>query len=265
MRGAQSWSFSLPVAIIWSAKPGDFLRGVKPSFTSTSTVHIGTASAKNPLVLAVESHASFAEILASLKFRKKGGITEEEAVRVLNYLHNRLSGRAKGGEFAYRVYDEDGEPRDERDLPLSFTNPATLISNFRDDWEVYDDNDQIDYAENLVADSYIFADAPRVQEAAKRLGHDALIYEDVFQGGTTAAEVLLGTDVDDLEGIEQGLDLEEEFVPMHQTYRPLVDSAVSNLRAISTEQALAMWQASMKKGLTRGRARPSARRRRAKR
>lgn len=242
-RTGQSWAFSLPVAVIWSAVPGDPWAHSKEvrraHFISTSTIHIGQADVRNALNLG-GIYTSLAEVLRKLEWGSPEGITDEEVLRVFNYMHNRLIGKAKGGEFVYQVLDEYGDPRDESEIPLSFLMPMTLISEARDEWDAaYDRAEAMELAARVVADTFIFADAPRVQMAAKRLGYDALTYHDVFQGGESAAEELLGRDVEDLEGIEQDYDLEDNWVPIHDTLRPLGDDVITDVVAVPTEEVLA--------------------------
>ena len=149
-------------------------------------------------------------------------------MRVLNYLQNRLTGKARGGEFRYRVLDEDGEERDEADLPFSFSASQTLLSGFR---EEFSDDGGMDVAHRLTADTYIFADAPATQQAAARLGHDAFRYQDVFEGGPSAARDLLGIDIADIACVEDEQDLQGEWVPSHDAVRPLAAARVERVWA----------------------------------
>lgn len=249
-----SWTYSLPVAMIWSARPGDVWASSAarrdPAFLPTSTIHIAETSARRTLTLSTTPHTSFSSILKLLQYGKRDGITEDEARRVLNYLHNRLVGRAKGiSEFGYRVTDEDGDLLDPQDVPLSFRNPETLISMLRDDW---DEEPGLAMAERLQADAFVFADAPAVQKVAIRLGIEALIYVDVFEGGKYAAPILLGTPAEKLSGVKYGYDIEHKRVLDHETFRALTDSALSNVRSVPVSVLLEKAPAEREVGLARG-------------
>jgi hypothetical protein len=238
IRRSLSFTPSLPVALIWSAPPGDVWGRRPPAFTPSSTVHAAYLGIAKPLVLDdQESYMHLGDVLRLLRFEEAGGISEEQARRIYNYLHNRILGKAEGGEFGYRVLDEDGGDLDEADVPLSFLMPATLISEARDDWDV---EPTLETAGRVIADTYIFADAPAVQKAAVQLGYDGLIYRDVFLGGDSASRELLGEDVEDLDGIEMQYDLkDDDEVPTHLTARPLGDAVVSYLWAAPSESLVA--------------------------
>lgn len=210
-----SFAPSLDVAMIYSAHPGDVWSRRPAGFLPTSTIHI--VEMPNARILNLgegDNFASFSGILRQLRFGEEHGITEEEARKILNYLHNRLTGRVPGGEFTFKITDEDGD-----EVEFDFSFRETDISQFRDEHFEWDH----DTASQLEADTFIFADAPAVRTVARRLGYDALSYEDVFSGAVTAAPQLLGREVEDLEGVEMNFDIEGRDVPVHQTIRPLHD------------------------------------------
>lgn len=146
---------------------------------------------------------------------------DEEVRKVFSYLHNRIFGKARGGEFRYLVRDEEGEERGEDEVPFSLLRPESLLSEAREDFR-YDPS----VVDRVFVDSFALADAPAVQRAALAAGYDAIVYRDVFEGGRGAAEVLLGKDVLDLDGVEEDEDLSGEMVPTHLTIRPLDSSRV---------------------------------------
>lgn len=232
---AMSWTPSLPVAIVWSSMPPDVWSQRKAAFLPGSTVHIGELQTNKVLEISEYPAVTFGAILRKLKYGKPGGITMDEALRVLLYMHKRLIGKAKGGEFLYRILDEDGEEVEERDFPLSFTDPMTMISEFREDFESAGD---IGFGDYLEADTYIFADAPAVQEVARRLGYEAMLYPDIFQGGSYVTEELIGLPANNLQGVLKDEDLEGEWVPVHDTYRPLVEGAIVEVESIPTAEVL---------------------------
>jgi len=238
VRKGASFAYSLPVAVIWSARPGDIWLNIKTQFLSTSTVHTVQIDPHNPLKLSNKSYTYLGSVLRALGLTDDDfadDATSSEVAKVYNYLHNRLIGKAKGGEFLYRVFDEEGERRHEDEVPLSFRHPQSLITLARDDWDY---EPSLDTADQLQADTYIFADAPAIQRIAIRRGYDALIYPDVFQGGKSASEELLGCPVDRLEGIEMDLDLEREEVPVHWTFRPLDERVIVEVMSTPTANVI---------------------------
>lgn len=226
-----SWTPSLPVAVIYSARPGDAWGSREAAFLPTSTVHIGDLKprAKVLNLCGGGNYCSFGAVLKELQYEKPDGISHAEAIKILTYMHNRLIGKVGGGDFTYRIEDEDG---DEREFPLSLRE--TPLSMWRDefDWDT-------DVVNELRADTYIFADAPAVRRAAIKLGFDAVQYDDVFSGGPSAAKELLGCDsIYQMEGVDKDWDLENEYVPLHTTIRPLHKDAIVNTESVSTESVL---------------------------
>jgi len=235
VRKSVSYTPSLPVAIIWSSRPPDVWGQREASFLPTSTVHIARLNTDKILELSSDNHDSFLQILRALKYGVRGGLDHDEMLKILQYLHNRLIGRAKGGEFSYRV-----EGIEEEDIPFSLMDPKTTISELKWELEGISDKKEVEQeADRLIADTFIFADAPAVQRAAVNLGYKALYYPDVFQGGEFVAPKLLGIDVYGLQGVERQWDLEMEKVPVHETYRPLVAGAIIPVESVLTRDLLA--------------------------
>jgi len=234
VRKGLSYTPSLAAAIIWSSVPPDVWSRREAVFLPTSTVHRARLkrSAK-VLSLAEDNYVSFDHVLAILGYGERDGIDHAEALKILQYMHNRITGRARGGEFLYRVVDEDGEELNERDLPFSLSNPMTLIGEFKDE---FGGDDSI--AARLRADTFIFADAPATQRAALKLGYDALHYRDLFAGAESVSEKLLGIRADDLEGVETDYDLQGEDVYVHETYRPLKAGAIEVVDSVLTKDLL---------------------------
>jgi hypothetical protein len=236
VRNAASFTWSLPVAVIWSARPADiFARRPKAAFLPSSTVHMAEIDVRNPLQFD-ESYISMGEVIQALDYGKADGITEEEVRRIYNYMHNRITGKAAGGEYKYKVLDLEGNDRDEDEVPLSFYAPQSLITLARDDWDF---DPTVDTASHVVADTYIFADVPAVQKAAKRLGYDMMVYPDVFEGGESASKELLGRDIKTLDGVKVGYDIDGHRVPTHITLRVLDPERIIDIIAIPTADVLA--------------------------
>jgi hypothetical protein len=235
VKKALSYTPSLPVAVIYSARPGD-VWGRKPArFTANSTVHVAklVPGAKVVELCSHANYCSFQHVLDVLQYKEPDGLTWDEAGDVLTYLHKRLIGRQLGGEFSYKIFDEDGDEMEDFNLPFSIQDPYTPIRTFQEDFE-YDD----EIGEQLVADAYIFADAPRFKIVAQRLGYDVVAYQDVFAGGVDAAEELLHCGIYDMDGVDEEQDLSDEFVPVHMTYRPLHDGAITIVKALPVTQVL---------------------------
>jgi hypothetical protein len=236
-RKGLSFTPSLPVAVIWSARPGDVWSRTRTAFLPTSTVHTAQLRLRNPLILGEGCYNSLSNILKMLRYDYVGGISEGEVTKIYNYLHNRLIGKAKGGEFLFKVLDEDYEEIDDDVVPFSLSIPDTLISWVaREEWH---EEPTIETAAHLVADTYIFVDAPAVQRAALSQGYDSIVYVDVFAGGTWAAEDLLGCDVEELDGITMDYDIEDEYVPTHWSLRLLDADIVESMTAKPTEEIVA--------------------------
>lgn len=233
-RKGLSFTPSLPVSVIWSARPGDVWARRKTVFLPTSTVHTAQLNVRNPLILGKGCYDTLSHILELLRYDYVGGIPEEDVTRIYNYLHNRLTGKAKGGEFSFKVLDEDYEEIDDDVVPFSLSMPDTLISWVaREEW-YYEPT--IETASHLMADTYIFVDAPAVQRAALAQGYDSIVYVDVFAGGTSAAETLLGCDVEELDGVTMDYDIEDEFVPTHWSLRLLDPDIVESMTATPAEE-----------------------------
>jgi len=222
VRGVPSFTPALGAALIWSAAPGDPWSNRKTQWLETSTVHAVRPVYERALFLGGrwDTYASLSDVLRALRYGEPGGIPDPEVLKIFNYMHRRLLGKAPGGEFQYQAVDEDGDPI-EAEL---FSTP---IATLREDFEWASEGDEaLEVAGRLAADTFIFADAPAVQRSARAQGFDALEYMDVFAGGDLAAEQLMGIDVLELEGIDELEDLEDEEVPGHRTVRPLQEGAV---------------------------------------
>jgi hypothetical protein len=150
-------------------------------------------------------------------------------------MHKRTLGQAQGGDFGYKLVDEEGNERDESEVPLSFSHPESMISLAREDW-VYDPT--LDTADLLSADTFIFVDAPAVQRAVLARGFDVMVYVDIFQGGEGAAKELLGCDVTDLDLIDEGMDLKDDWQTVHDTVRILDPAVVVEMSAVPTASLL---------------------------
>lgn len=242
VRGTQSWTDSLPVALIYSAVPADPWSSSrernKAHFIDTSTVHAAHLNMRNPLEI-TRNHTSMSAIMRALRYGEPGGITDGEVSKVFNYLHNRMMGKAQGGEFAYVVYDDDGNEVDPQDRPFSFDMNDSLIIEMRDAVR-YAGDMALTVADQIAADTYVYFDAKTVQAVAQRLGFDGFVYRDIFQGCEYAARDLFGknTDCRLFEGIDSTRDVKGETVFTHRTYRPLVEGAVVDAWAAPVETLL---------------------------
>lgn len=233
VRSSLSFTPCLGAALIYSAVPGDVWSNRKTTFAPGSSVSAAVLDKDPALILGDgETYASVGEVLRALKYEREGGITHDEALKVYNYLHNRLIGKAKGGDFGYVYTDEEGEVVE--DVPLSFMRPESVISYHAK--EEFDGGDGLAAADRLVVDAFILADTPVVQRVAVRLGFKSILYTDVFSGGEYAAKELLDLDVHDLACVMDCIDLEDESVPCHETVRPLSGAGIDYQWTLPSEE-----------------------------
>lgn len=225
-----SWTPSKSVAVVYASRPGRI--GEPAKFVDDSTLHEGTLKpgAKILEICGGDTWCSFGQVLEELKYGEPNGATDEDARKILNYMHNRYVGKVPGGEFKVSLFDEDGNELGWSDWGM-FSSP---ISWARDDW----DDEGVDMGDRLLADTYIFSDAPATRRVAKRLGYDALLYYDIFAAGIYAAEDLLGCDKDDVDGVEYLFDVEHEIQPVHTTIRVLEPSELVDPRSYPVADVL---------------------------
>jgi len=223
-----SFTPCLGAALIYSAQPGDTWGKRKTAFVDSSSVHAATLDADPKLVLGDEITIGLGEVLRELRYGKENGITHEEVLKVYNYLHKRALGQVAAGEFVYRYHDEDGEEIEDADIPISFSNPYTIINYLaKEDFDgASDDEEALAAADRLVADTFVFVDVPTVQKVATRLGFRSIFYTDVFGGGESAAEELLDAAIDDIDCVSMCTDLDGRDVPCHETVRPLPGAVI---------------------------------------
>lgn len=239
-----SWTPSLAVATIYAARPpGDTFSGRDTAaFRDTSTVHSAKLR-KGARVLDLcsgQNTCTFSTMMKELQFGEPDGMTQEDGVKILQGLHGRYMREVgwSGGPFQYIVFEEDepDEPMDPEEVPFDIRHPQTLISyevleefEWRDMWGV---------AQRFVIETFALADSPTVRNVARRLGYDAITYQDVFYGGRAAAPLLLGCDVFDLPGVTEGGGIEEDDVPLHQTFRPLNKGTLVDRRMVPLKEVL---------------------------
>lgn len=174
-----------------------------------------------------ENHVGVGEVLRLLRYGEDGGISHGEALKIYNYLINRESGKARGGEFRYEVLDEDGDPTEEG-LDLSGRSRLRDAKDSFDAWQDLDD------ADRLVADAYVFADAPAFVRAARALGYDGVVHDDPFEGGPPAAESLFGRRLEPRDGVGRRRDVSGAMVPCHTTWRAFSASSVVKVASAPT-------------------------------
>jgi hypothetical protein len=231
LQGA-SYTTALPIALIWSARPPNpwgSKAQAKAAFVPHSTVHFARLDPSTVLELYDSNHMSMEDVLLKLRFGEPDGITAEETEKVFHYLTNRLSGRAPGGEFRYRMQDME----DENIEGSIFTFASEHYRRF------YWDSDDIETARGFIADTFIFADSPTVQKVAARLGYKVLSYPDVCGGCEQAVEDLFDLkDVYALRGIFRELDVEFTYMPTHTTLREIVPGGIVPTGAIRSSELL---------------------------
>lgn len=242
LQKVSSWTPSLAVAVVYSAQPGDAWssRGSSAEFRSTSTVHMAELrdGAKVLALCGGENDCSFLRMMEQLEFGKPNGMTHEEGILILRLLHIRYIREVgwSGGPFNFIVLDDDGEPMDHSEnVPFDIRRPQTLIS-----WVVIDgfDDDPRAMAGNFILDTFALADIAIVRNIVRRLGYDALSYDDVFLGGKSAAPQLLGCQVGELDGVRTGWDLNSDRIPLHETVRPLNKDVLVDRQSVPTAEVL---------------------------
>ena len=183
--------------------------------------------------------------MSALGFGDKGGMTLRELKRTLIYLHKRHLGLAPGGPFSSVILDEDGEAVEQE---RAFYPIYRAQSHIRDFWEELEGEstiDQLSMGGLFIADAFVFADAPAVQEAAVRAGYDAIVYGDVFGGAETVLEDLTGLRPEQIGCLSLEEDpfsyWKEEFEESwyHRSVRPLRSDVVTNVQSMPAVEALA--------------------------
>lgn len=220
-RTVASYTPLASVAAIYSMRPGDAWGEREPSLAQTSTVQPAFIRVRKPIRVH-ELSTTFGDILRALRYGEPNGITDDEVLKMLNYLHNREVGEASGGDLLYKVFDENEEEveADWGDL----LHGRTKIQNLRDDIEM-DPDSTLDLADRLHAETYAFFDAPAAKRAAERLGYDAFVHTDPFRPGR-ASEILFDKEGEDLTGVGDEWNLEGEEVPIIDTIRPFSEDQI---------------------------------------
>lgn len=220
VRKSLSFTPCMAVATVYSARPANpWVNVMEAEFLPSSTVHAAVIASRRMLKWPWTAMA-FDDVLQTLKYGERDGITEAEAIRVLNYMHNRILGRAAGGEFKYVVLDEFLERYEEDEEPWGLLQ--TGVDYFRSEFK-YDPT--VEVARRLQADTYVFADAPVIEVVARRLGFDSMSYEDVFSADD-AVEDLLGVDIEQISCVTERDDVAEDWVPTHETVRPFAGTPI---------------------------------------
>lgn len=221
---ALSFTPCLGVALLYAAVPGDpWSRGEKSKtrWVPTSTLHAVHLDV-TPLLDLDGPSTSLADVLQLLKYDQENGITYEEVLKLLRYMKKRV---INGPGFKYVILDEDYDRYDEENEEQPWGILTLAISYFIDEWE-FDPSRET--AMRLIADSFIFADAPIVTRVAERLGFRGIQYIDVVAAQSDVEE-LLDIDIYDIDCIEPRDDFDDEEVPTHETVRPLSGAGVELL------------------------------------
>lgn len=231
---AKSWTPSIDVAAVYSsAISGDgYVNNFK--FVPGSTIHAAEISAARTLDYITYGHqCDFPSLISALGYKLQGGMTEEEARKVLRFLHKRMLGLLKGyPEFAAEAWGSSEERDDEEPLHvgIDFRSQPTCISEYEGLWG---GDRQYDGGPIMALDVFAFVDCPTVIEVCERLGIQAVLYADAFDAGRSASKKLFGLSGDDPEellGVEEKyneIDFERTWV--NETIRPLSGASVRPL------------------------------------
>lgn len=236
IRRGLSFATSRIVAATYAARPGTSYSDT--AFVSGSTFHRARYVGR-VLCLGRRAVMDLDEVLKALGYGEANGIVDEEVMRILWYLHNRSTGKAKGGDVAMAVFDEDGEEQSEEDMDIGLFSSSSMAKAFSDWWDF---SPSIEMAARFRASTYGFVDAPSVQLAARRLGYDAVLYTDLFEGGEQAVQELFGCDITEAEGIGSGRTIDGDSVPIHATLRVLDPSRLHDVVSVPiAEVASTLW------------------------
>ena len=234
-----SFTPCLGAALVYSAVPANAWSSSK----ELSKAHFVEGSTVTAVRLDVEPYIdwpylslSIGDVMRALKFEEPDGITEEEVRRIYNYMQNRILGKAAGGEFKYKLFDEDGDEMSDEDLEEEKDILTTGIAWARDNWD-YDAT--LHTADCVAADTFIYADCPVVVKVAQRLGFRGIRYLDVFDAGYAVKDLFGIEDIFEIECVEQEEDIEWEEVPSHVTVRPL---AGANVEVVWQKPALVVME-----------------------
>lgn len=220
-RAVASYTPLASVAAIYSMHPSDTWGEHPPSFVQTSTVQPAFVRARKPLRMHTLS-ATFGDILRALRYGEPNGITDDEVLKMLNYLHNREVGAVSGGDLLYKIVDEDDEEVEDDWGDLLYGR--TKIQNLRDDIEMNPDS-TLELADRLHAETYAFCDAPAVKRAAERLGYDAIVHTDPFHPGE-ASRILFDKEGEELAGVGDEWNLDNDEVVTIDTIRPFSEEQI---------------------------------------
>lgn len=238
VRGSTSWTPCLAAAVVYAAKPGEGLLSSGPAFLKTSTVFAAEIEYRSPLILPKDT--TLRHVLESLRFGHDEGMSLRDVKSTLMYLSKRYVGAVPGGSFKFVLLDEDGDPREDEGF---ISLRRTPIHDFWQDFEFEDEDAQLHEAGLFVSDSFVFADAKPVQDAARRLGYDAIVYEDVFGGAEYALPDLVGISPDEVSCLFHDEDPmsfwseEDEYQWYHETVRPLNEEIVEITGSVPAQDA----------------------------
>lgn len=208
--GTLSFTTDHDVAKIYSARPKSKGFETTADFVKGSTVGAYHLKMSNPIKIDDVDGTPLDFINEYLGGLKKVG--KDDVLKLLAYLANRESGKAKGPRFNYEFdYYADDYIRPAKFMDISIgPSLGSLHTTVRD---LYDDDD-MDGIENalgaVVIDYFVLIDAPAFKRLAKAAGHDGVIHIDAFDAGPMVSQKLLGKDVED----------------KHMTYRPFDKSQV---------------------------------------
>lgn len=232
-RKALSFTPCLGAALVYSAVPGDpWSRSKELSrahFLPSSMVHAAVIHDGGSRLSWLWPWMSFGDVLRSLRY-EEGGIDQVEALKILNYLARRSMGIAVGGEFKYVVKDEEYEEYEDDEKPWGIFEGSLAWFRKEFEWEP-----TLECADRLAADTFIFADAPAVSRVADRLGFGSLHLTDVFDAEGAVEDLLGIDDIFTIECVEEGSDLEDDFVPTHLTVRPFSRAKIEYMWHRSSE------------------------------
>jgi len=215
--GTLSFTTDPDVAKIYSARPKTKNWTFTADFVEGSTVGAYHLKMTNPIEIDEIDGTPLDFIESYLGGLDKVG--RDDVLKLLAYLANRESGKAKGPRFQYE-FEDDAEDYIDNDEFMGIEIGSSLKSLYTTVKDRYDDGAMADVKDALnavVLDYFVLIDAPAFKRLAKAAGYDGIIHTDAFDAGPMVSQKLLGKDVKD----------------QHLTYRPFDKSQVVPLRTQS--------------------------------
>lgn len=215
--GSLSFTTDQNVAKIYSARPKSNGWDFDADYVEGSTVGSYHLKMNNPIIIDDVKMKIIDFIRFHLGGLKKVG--REEVQKLILYLLNRESGKAKGPRFEYD-FDYYADEYIDSDSFMGVSIGPSLKSLYATVRNAYDEKDLEkveEVLEHIEVDTFALIDSPAFKRLAKAAGHDGVIHTDAFDAGPMVSKKLIGKEVGD----------------SHLTYRPFDKSQVIPIKTKS--------------------------------